>query len=334
MRINRPLQLDDSDLKVSGLTWGIFLVSILGLYLELLFIRWIGTEIRIFAYLQNTILMVCFLGLGLGMFTSSKPILIKQSLMPMAIILVLLAVPATRFVFGRISEMLSVMGDLVIWYSVTVDDPAVVVVSVVLGLILTYILLILVVDMFVPLGRILGRWMNAHPNPIWAYSVNILGSVFGTWAFVLLSYFYQPPFVWLLVAGGLAVFFVLWQSRDRKINIALLVMIIISSWFASRAENVMNVIWSPYQKLAISRDEGDLRVGEYIVTVNNVGYQGLIDLSESNVAAHPEKYAPELAGLSQYDLPALLHPNPKSILIVGAGTGNGAAGALRNGSNL
>lgn len=331
MRINRPLQLDDSDLKVSSLTWGIFLVSILGLYLELLFIRWIGTEIRIFAYLQNTILMVCFLGLGLGMFTSSKPILIKQSLMPMAIILVLLAVPATRFVLGRISEMLSVMGDLVIWYSVTVDDPAVVVVSVVLGLILTYILLILVVDMFVPLGRILGRWMNAHPNPIWAYSVNILGSVFGTWAFVLLSYFYQPPFVWLLVAGGLAVFFVLWQSRDRKINIALLVMIIISSWFASRAENVMDVIWSPYQKLAISRDEGDLRVGEYIVTVNNVGYQGLIDLSESNVAAHPEKYAPELAGLSQYDLPALLHPNPKSILIVGAGTGNDAAGALRNG---
>ncbi len=47
-------------------TLTIFLVSVLGLFLEMLLIRWIGTEIRIFAYLQNTILIVCFLGLGLG----------------------------------------------------------------------------------------------------------------------------------------------------------------------------------------------------------------------------------------------------------------------------
>ncbi|HEY5731683.1 MAG TPA: hypothetical protein VIS72_16665, partial [Anaerolineales bacterium] len=331
MRINQPLQLKDNDLSVPSLTWGIFLISFLGLYLELLFIRWIGTEIRIFAYLQNTILMVCFLGLGLGMFTSSKPIAMKQSLMPMAVILLLLAVPATRIGLGRISELLSVMGDLVIWFGVAASEPKVMIISVVVGLVLTYTLLILVVDMFVPLGRILGRLMNAHPNPIWAYSVNILGSVFGTWAIVLLSYFYQPPFVWLMVAGGLAIFFVIWgQNRDRVLNIALLIVVVVSSWFASQGENVLDVIWSPYQKLAISRNDG-LRVGEYIVTVNNVGYQGLIDLSEANVSANPGVYASDLAGLSQYDLPALLHPDPKSILIVGAGAGNDAAGALRNG---
>lgn len=28
-------------------------------------IRWIGTEVRIFAYLQNAVLVVCSLGLGL-----------------------------------------------------------------------------------------------------------------------------------------------------------------------------------------------------------------------------------------------------------------------------
>ena len=36
-------------------------------------------------------------------------------------------------------------------------------------------------------------------------------------------------------------------------------------------------------------------------------------------------------GLSQYDLPYLLHPAATSALIVGAGTGNDAAGALRHG---
>ena len=34
---------------------------------------------------------------------------------------------------------------------------------------------------------------------------------------------------------------------------------------------------------------------------------------------------------SQYDIPYLLHPHPRSALIVGAGTGNDASGALRHG---
>jgi hypothetical protein len=34
-------------------TLEVFLISVLGLFLELLLIRWISTEIRVFAYLQN-----------------------------------------------------------------------------------------------------------------------------------------------------------------------------------------------------------------------------------------------------------------------------------------
>ncbi len=30
-------------------TWGLFLISVLGLFLEMLLIRWISTEVRIFA---------------------------------------------------------------------------------------------------------------------------------------------------------------------------------------------------------------------------------------------------------------------------------------------
>lgn len=325
-------QSGDSDITVPNFSWGIFLISVLGLYLELLFIRWIGTEIRIFAYLQNTVLMVCFLGLGLGMFTSSSPIAIKQSLIPVTIVLFLLAIPDTRSILANISEMLSLLGDQVIWFGITTSDPVASVVAVIIGLILTYILLLLIVDMFVPLGRILGRLMNAHSNPIWAYSVNILGSVFGTWAFVLLSYLYQPPLVWFLVAGGLAIFFVVWENnKDKRLNAVLLFAAVVFAWFASRPVDYIEVTWSPYQKLALRNSEG-YEVGDYIVTVNNIGYQGLINLSTANVSSKPDKYAPETAGLSQYDLPTLLHPNPKSILIVGAGTGNDAAGALRNGA--
>src|ERR1041384_8448868 len=115
MQNDNAAHLQDPDLIIPNNSWGIFLISILGLFLETLFIRWIGTEIRIFAYLQNTILVACFLGLGIGTFTSSKRIEIKQSLIPMTMFMILMAIPITRLVLGSISDMLSTSGDLVIW---------------------------------------------------------------------------------------------------------------------------------------------------------------------------------------------------------------------------
>lgn len=44
----------------------LFLVSLLGLYFEMLMIRWLSSEIRIFAYYKNFVLIACFLGFGLG----------------------------------------------------------------------------------------------------------------------------------------------------------------------------------------------------------------------------------------------------------------------------
>src|ERR1043165_4349033 len=321
-------QMQDNDLTIPNQTWGIFLISILGLFLETLFIRWIGTEIRIFAYLQNTILVVCFLGLGIGMFTASKAIEIKQSLIPMTVFLCLMALPLTRLILGSISEILSTFGDFVIWTSQGSNNINQSIVLLIAGLILTYGVLILIVDMFVPIGRILGRLININQNPIWAYSINIFGSILGTWSFVLLSFFYQPPFVWFLITAIFIAIFIFWSSRDKKINFALLGLLVVLSWFAGQVSGALEVIWSPYQKLVVRQSQSNW-LGDYYIDVNNIGYQVIIDLSEARVSAEPKKFPPELRGLSQYDLPALLHPNPKSVLLVGAGSGNDAAGALR-----
>jgi spermidine synthase len=321
--------LHDQDLRIPSQTWGIFLISILGLFIETLFIRWIGTEIRIFAYLQNTILVVCFLGLGIGMFTSSRPIELKRSLIPMTVLVFLMAIPVTRSTLGNISEMLSALGDLVIWSGNETSDVNTQIVLLVVGLGLTFAVLILIVDTFVPLGRILGRLMNAHPNPIWAYSINIAGSIIGTWLFVLLSFFYQPPFVWFLVTAGLLAVFILWSKHDKRVSFTLLGTLLVLSWFAGQVPNALQVVWSPYQKLVVEATQSEI-LGDYVIYVNNAGYQGLLDLSDKRVSATPEKFPPELRGLSQYDLPFLLHPAPKSVLLVGAGSGNDAAGALRH----
>jgi spermidine synthase len=329
MKNNKAEPFQDNDLTLPSQTWGIILISILGLFLETLFIRWIGTEIRIFAYLQNTILVVCFLGLGIGMFTSSKPIELKNSLIPLSIFLLVMAIPIARVALGSISEMLSTLGDLLIWAPAEATDVSKRIIFLFAGLALTYGVLTLVVDTFVPLGRILGRLMNANSNPIWAYSVNIFGSILGTWSFVMLSYFYQPPFVWFLVTAVLLAIFIFWLNHDKKLNLALLALIVLFSWFASQAPEALKVIWSPYQKLVV-RENPTHWFGDFQIDVNNTGYQLLIDLSDERVSAQPEKFSPEQKGLSQYDIPLLLHPNSRSVLIVGAGAGNDAAGALRH----
>src|ERR1700676_513348 len=50
----------------------LFLISAIALYTEVVLIRWMSAEIRMFAYLKNFTLFACFLGLGLGMLRSRR----------------------------------------------------------------------------------------------------------------------------------------------------------------------------------------------------------------------------------------------------------------------
>lgn len=322
--------LQNPEKNFPNLTLGIFLISFLILFLELLFIRWIGTEIRIFAYLQNTILVVCFLGLGIGMFTPDRPIDLKHTLIPLSVIVLLLAIPQTRQGLGFTSEMLSTFNDFLIWGGIRVENAFYRTLFIIIGLVLMFAIMILIVDIFVPLGRMLGRLMNAHPRPIWAYSVNILGSILGSWLFVLLSFFYQPPVTWFLILSVLLAWFVYHLKRDQILLFVLLFLLPIGGWFAGQVPNAQAVVWSPYQKLVLEQPS-NLEKGDYRITVNNTPYQGLINLSPERIMARPDIFPTEYQGLSQYDLPLLFHPNPKSFLIVGAGSGNDAAGGIRAG---
>lgn len=44
----------------------LFVVSAMALYIEVVLIRWMSAEIRMFAYLKNFTLFACFFGLGSG----------------------------------------------------------------------------------------------------------------------------------------------------------------------------------------------------------------------------------------------------------------------------
>ena len=52
--------------------WRLALISFLTLYLELVVIRWLATEIRIFAYFKNFPLMASSLGFGIGCLVAER----------------------------------------------------------------------------------------------------------------------------------------------------------------------------------------------------------------------------------------------------------------------
>src|SRR5687767_6671209 len=136
-------------------TLALFVISVVGLFLELLLIRWISTEIRIFAYLQNTVLVVCFLGLGMGCWDSKRPFALRDVLLPLTGLVVLLSVPYTRSALGMVTELLAGFGDLVIWAGRTKSGWEVLGRSAI-GLLLTLLIMALIWDTFVPFGRLLG----------------------------------------------------------------------------------------------------------------------------------------------------------------------------------
>lgn len=317
-------------------TLALFLISVAGLFLELLLIRWITTEIRIFAYLQNTVLVVCFLGLGMGCWSSRKPFALRNILLPLAAIVVLLSVPLTRSLLASITNLFSGFSDLVIW-GMTVKSSWDVFAHAVLGLTLTMIVMVLIWDTFLPVGRLLGRLMSDHPRIIEAYSANVAGSLVGIWAFVGLSAAQLPPVAWFAVFGLLAAIFAGTGGRSKAWDYTLLVAIALVSIMAGRDPGYPETHWSPYQKLSVGpvdlNNPDPAEIGVYRINVNNSNYQEMIDLRPETVTARPDLYPEKLRGLSQYDLPAKLHPNPKNVLVVGAGSGNDVAGVLRNGAS-
>jgi hypothetical protein len=318
----------------------IFWISLLGLYLELLLIRWIGTEIRIFAYLQNTILVVCFLGLGIGLFTSRRTISPRRGLAALALLAALLAFPPSRNLLGQTSALLGVMGEMNFWHMVAMDSPSELIVSLVLGLIITLGVMVLVLEPFVPIGRLLGRLLDLHPKPITGYSINIAGSLAGIWLFAGLSRMSQPPVAWFVLLFAIGLPF-LWSRRGTDwIAVILLGLIVPLVLLAETTSPAIETVWSPYQKLELHTVDSTEPVESletapplFVVQVNNTGFQWILDLGTEDAAAGAQPGAVTPTKFSRYDIPALLHPDPQSILVVGSGTGNDVAGLLRSGAS-
>jgi spermidine synthase len=309
----------------------IFIVSALILYLELVLIRWIGTEIRIFAYLGNLVLVICFFGVGLGCSLSERPV----SLWRMSLNLFLLAVLVANPLHWRpldlkvVTYLLGGFEDYSIW-QVGLRTHFVYVLA---GLSILVGLTWLTFYIFVPAGQLLGACFQKHPRAIRAYSVNIAGSLVGVWIFQAISFASWSSPWWFAGAAVLVAALVYIRGQQEWPAIALIACAALVVYWGR--DPSWQTVWSPYQKLALRPHvvtEGTNSVQQgYELTVNDAGFQLLLNLSEPFLREHPELFDLRDAQRSYYNLPFAFKPDIRRMLIVGAGTGNNAAAALRHG---
>ncbi len=326
-------------MKNNRATFDLFLASALGLFVELIFIRWLSSELRMVAFYKNFALIAAFLGLGLGFAITRRKDSFNwyaKAFFPILVLNIFLIMILGRTFIGDAVLLNRANAQEYIWAgSAKTLTPLVTTLLDISFYGLTFILFGLITLLFIPLGQLTAQKFRKF-EPLPGYTVNILGSLAGILLYTLVSFLGWPPAIWFLMSG-LAGIYLLDQGLPRKqviTNSALaIVPIVLTLLWPTGAEQTL---WSPYYRIDLnpytSTADHDLELG-YELSVNKAWHQKLWNLATDFVAENsqvdPDHFRHHQP---QYDAPFSLNIPLDNILIVGAGTGNDVAAALRAGA--
>ena len=293
----------------------IALAAGLGLFAELAIVRLHSSQFQLFAYFKNVSLLSCFLGLGIGYARGSA----RRLALPLALPLLAaqLVLHQLLLVFGNFQELQNPVPEQISFglrdfYSLPGH----------LG-VHCFIAFVFVLNAlcFVPLGQLAARLM-LRVEPLRAYAWNLLGSLAGIVVFYLISFLWAPPAVWMLIVV-LGTLPFLRDRRSLAVSAAAGVIVLVALGWPSGVGDYD--VYSPYQKLSV----GLRRAAPPEIQVSNVYYQRMLDLRSP-----PEERDERLQTARRYyDLPYRVRPLPGKVLVVGSGTGNDVAAALRHGAD-
>ncbi len=305
------------------LTWELFLVSFLALYAELVVIRWLASEIRVFAYFKNLPLMASFLGLGLGCarWRTHRRLFPWFPLLFGLLCLVVGYAEPLDLVRLRFPDR-----SVYMWST----DAALPVIQAAKFVAIILVIFFLTVAAFAALGEKIGELFDSFP-PLTAYSVNVAAGLLGILAFSAVAFAQWPPLLWVALAAAASLWFF-----GRPLSLAALVITVALVAWAPTATH-----WSPYYRidfsplfLPASTESGrTVQVG-FNLDVNRDFHQRALNMSVEFRRQHP---AVSDHGMYRhadlvYNLPFWLAPGSERVVVVGAGTGNDVAAALRNGA--
>ena len=272
------------------------------LFVELMLIRWIPSEVKYIGFFSNFTLMASFLGIGLGILLGRR-----KALDTIAIFPVLLAIIVWLITSRELNVKVNSIDELFFGLA---ESSAADVNFLVLPLVFA-----LVTALMAALAIPLGPLLRSMP-PLQAYGWDIAGSMLGIAGFTILSAAGTPPFVWFTVAAILVTLLLAGSDSGglllRIPAAAGLGFVLVLTFQAGSA----NELWSPYYRIN-TYIAGN---GELYVNVNGIPHQAL-----HPVDAPKEQFYDQLYKW----FPGRTYQN---VLIVGAGSGTDVAIALRNGA--
>ncbi len=276
--------------------------SFVSLFLELSLIRWVPAHVFSVAFFSNVILIASFLGLGLGFLLSEKKLEMFHAF-PLCLLIFIIVI----LLLENIQITLPSNAQVWIWSYYQGNrlyaPPFKISIIGILAIIFSLIVLL-----FIPLGQKIGKLMAGF-SPLYGYTLNILGSLFGVICFGVFSFFNTPAFIWFFVAGFLAVL-ILYKER---IFVAALFIVALATIIIGASER--DILWSPYYSIELLRKE-DRSISVY---VNQLFHQKAVnfdkDLNANNKYGFLYKWF-----------------NPGRALIIGSGTGNDVWVALKAGA--
>jgi hypothetical protein len=274
--------------------------SFLMLFAELVLIRWLGASIVYLSYFSTLVLLGSFLGIGIGFLRGgAKPDLFRWALVVMGFFIAF--VQLFPVVIDRSGSALVFFGSttrrgLPIWLMLPVVFSAV-------ALIMTCI------------AQGAARLFRTL-EPLEAYRLDIIGSLLGIGLFAVLSFLKVPPVGWGLVIAGS---YLVVLGRRRADRVAVVGAAAVALLLGLGSLQSMTT-WSPYYKVSVI-PVGTQPAG-YEIDVNGIWHQSILS-SDLRLQLEPTY------GLT-YER---LVDNPLSrVLIIGAGSGNDVAIALRAGA--
>jgi hypothetical protein len=301
--------LDSLDIRYVDVS--IFATAALSLLLELALIRWQSSVLEFVAFYKNFSLLACFAGLGLGYGLAGR------NRIPLLTVIPLLA---WQFGFLMMTRLVPVFGSIPFPEQLTMGlGKTNLVQAAALYLLLTVVFLLTAVT-FLPVGQLCGRLMERR-SKLRAYGLNLLGSLAGVLLMLGASFAWTPPLVWFALCFlGLLLFHV---RKSSTMLTACLFTIVAATGLAWWPINPLwNRVYTPYQLLEIYP--------------NDTGY------TEIRAAGHYYQHIHNLAGecltaemvdfRNYYDFAYKASPALADVAVVGAGTGNDVAAALRAGA--
>ena len=284
----------------------IVLVTMLSLLLELVLIRWLASVFPVYSFYKNFTMLACFLGLGAGYAVAERQPCAPALVLPMLALFVGV-ITLLRYDTGFLYLMFSIG-----WLS-AFDLPV-------------YFLLgasfVVCACICYPIGQLCGKLLHSS-NSLDAYGLNLMGSALGVLVLFVMSLYWLPPVIWFAVTGGIILLFVL--SRDAFLPTAMASFCVLLAILAWPVQPETQRIYSPYQLLErTAKADGLMQIlsgGSY--------YQKVYNFAEDRRGHETgaDRYV-----RTYYEFPYNFKKAPERVAIVGSGSGNDVATALRMGA--